>query len=109
MFEANTYWTCNVERHMFHKPYKDEFPNTPYAQLRPEPVATDTVYADTPDTDDDSTCTQIIATTESLVTDVYGMNLVSEFVRTMQDNIQERGVMDKLINDSAKTKISVEI
>ena len=38
-----------------------------------EPIATDTIYSDTPAIDSGATITQIFVGTESLVTDVYSM------------------------------------
>ena len=43
------------------------------AKRRDEPVATDTVFSDTPAIDGGQSCAQIYVGTETLVTDVYGM------------------------------------
>ena len=43
---------------------------------------------------------------ESLVADVYGLKTDKEFVNTLEDNIRERGAMDKLISDCAKAEMS---
>jgi len=74
-----------------------------------EPVATDTVYADTPAIDDGSTCAQIFVGRESLVTDVYGMKINKEFLNTLEDNIRCQGAMDKLISDRAQVETSKKV
>jgi len=74
-----------------------------------EPVATDTVYADTPAIDDGSTCAQIFVGRESLVTDVYGMKTDKEFINTLEDNIIHQGAMDKLLSDRAQVETSKKV
>jgi hypothetical protein len=64
---------------------------------RNEPVATDTVFSDTPAVDCGVTAAQIFVGRESLVADVYGLKTDKEFVNALEDNIRERGAMDKLI------------
>jgi hypothetical protein len=73
---------------------------------RNEPVATDTVFSDTPAVDSGVTAAQIFVGRESLVADVYGVKTDKEFVNTLEDNIRERGAMDKLISDCAKAEMS---
>jgi hypothetical protein len=82
--------TCNVKRHN-------------------EPVATDTVFSDSPTVDSGVTAAQIFVRRESLVADVYGLKTDKEFVNTLEDNTRERGAMDKLISDFAKAKMSVRV
>lgn len=64
---------------------------SPYPALnvhrRNEPVATDTVYSDTPAISGGETYAQIFVGTESLVTDVEGMKTDKQFVNTLEDNI----------------------
>ena len=55
---------------------------------RNEPVATDTVYSDTPAIDDGSTSAQIFVGTETLLTDVCGMKSDKQFVNTLEDNMR---------------------
>ena len=78
-------------------------------KLWSEPVPTDTVRYDTSATDDISTCVQIFAGGNNLVTDVYGMKTDKQFVNTLEDNIRKRGAMDKLILDSAQPEVSNRI
>jgi hypothetical protein len=73
---------------------------------RNEPVATDTVFSDTPAVDSGVTAAQIFVGRQSLVADVYGLKTDKEFVNTLEDNIRERGAMDKLISDCAKAETS---
>jgi hypothetical protein len=83
--------------------YKSPFPalNIP---RRHEPIATDTVYSDTPAIDSGATQAQFYVGTETYVTDVYGMKTDKEFVNTLNDQIRQRGAPDKLISDSAQVE-----
>ena len=45
----------------------------------------------------------------SLVTDVYPMHSISEFVNTLEDHIRARGAMDRLLTDSAAVEISQKV
>ncbi len=67
------------------------------------------VFSDTPAIDDGSTCAQIFVEHNSLVADVYGMKSEKQCVNTLEDNIQKRGAMDKLISDWAQLKISAKV
>ena len=60
-----------------------------------KPVATDTIYSNTHDIDDGSTCSQLFFGTNSLVSDVYGMKTDNQFVNTLEDNIHVRGKTSK--------------
>ena len=71
-----------------------------------EPVATDTVYADTPAIDDGSTCTQLFFGTKTYVMEVYGMKTDRQFINTLEDTIYSYGAMDKLVSDRAQVEIS---
>ena len=68
---------------------------------RHEPVATDTVFSDTPAVDS--------GVKQTLVADAYPMKSGKQFVNTLEDNIRRRGAMDKLLSDSAKTEISNKV
>jgi hypothetical protein len=76
---------------------------------RNEPVATDTVFSDTPAVDSGVTAAQIFVGRDSLVADCYGIKTDKEFVNTLEDNIRERGAMDKLISDCAKAEMSLRV
>jgi hypothetical protein len=73
---------------------------------RNEPVATDTVFSDTPAVDSGVNAAQIFVGRESLVVDAYGLKIDKEFVNTLEDNIRERGAMDKLVSYCAKAETS---
>jgi hypothetical protein len=66
---------------------------------RSEPVATDTIHADTPAIDNGSKCAQIFVGRDTLVTDIYNMKTDKEFVYTLEDNIHIKGAMSQLISD----------
>ena len=66
-----------------------------------QPVATDTVYFDTPAIDGRFTAVQFFVGTESLVCNIYPMKMDKQFVNVLQDNIRRRGAMLKLISDRA--------
>ena len=88
--------------------------SSPYPALnirrRNEPVATDTVYAETPAVASGG-CdrAQIFVGRKSLVIDVFGMSSDAQFVNTLEDEIRKRGAMDLLISDSARVEISTRV
>jgi hypothetical protein len=90
------------------KTYRSPFPACNVHQ-RSEGVATDTVYAETPAIDDGATIAQFFVDTDSLVCDVYSMKTDKQFVNALQDNIQHRGAMTKLISDHAQVEISKKV
>jgi hypothetical protein len=67
------------------------------------------VFSDSPADNSGATAAQIFVGRESLVADVYGLKTDNEFVNTLEDNICERGAMDKLISDCAKVKTSERV
>ena len=88
--------------------WKTRFPAC-NVRRRNEAVATDTVFSDTPAVDSGVKAAQIFIGRTSLVADVYGIKTDKEFVNTLEDNIRERGAMDKLISDSARAETSTRI
>jgi hypothetical protein len=90
---------------LLQKHYKSPFPAA-NIHRRDEPIATDTVYSDTPAVDSGYTCAQFFCGTESLVCDVYGMKTDSQFINTLQDNIRTRGAPKSLISDRAQVEVS---
>ena len=76
---------------------------------RHEPVATDTVFSDTPAVDSCVKQAQVFVGRDTLVADAYPMKSGKQFVNTLEDNIRRRGAMDKLLSDSAKTEISNKV
>ncbi len=90
------------------KHYKSPYPAL-NVRRRDESVATDTVFSDTPAIDGGETCAQIFVGIDTLVTDVYGMKSEKQFVNTLEDNIRERGAMNRLISDRAQVEISARV
>jgi hypothetical protein len=76
---------------------------------RNEPVATDTVFSDTPAVDSGFTAVQLFVGRHFLVADAYGMKTDKEFVNTLEDNIREQGAMDKLVSDRAKAEMGSHV
>ena len=91
----------------------DSFPMKRHLKSRSprkhKPVATDTIFSDTPAVDSHVKQTQVFVGRHSLVADVYPMKSGNQFVNTLEDNIRRRGAMDKLLSDSAKTEISKKV
>jgi len=73
---------------------------------RNEPVATDTIKAQVPAVDDGSTMAQLFIGQKLLVSDAYGVKTDAAFVNTLEDNICQRGAMDKLISNGAQAELS---
>jgi len=73
---------------------------------RNEPVATDTIKAQVPAVDDGSTMAQLFIGRKSLVSDAHGVKTDAAFVNTLEDNMRQRGAMDKLISDGAQAELS---
>ena len=69
---------------------------------RHEPVATDTVFSDTPAVDSCVKQAQVFA-------DAYPMKSGNKSVNTIEDNIRRRRAMDKHLSDSAKTELSKRV
>ena len=107
-FKLTTQYARTPASTILKKNFKSPFPAF-NVKRRHEPVATDTIYSNTPAIDDGSTSAQIFVGTETLVTDIYGMKNDKEFVNTLEDNIRKRGAMDKLISDRAQVEISKRV
>ena len=71
-----------------------------------EAVATDIIFSDTPAVDSGVTVAWILIGKSTLVADAYTMSTSKQFVSTLEDNIQFRGAMTKLISDYAQVEIS---
>ena len=76
---------------------------------RHEPVATDTVYSDTPAIDSGVKMAQLFIGKASFISDIYPMRSGKQFVNTLEDNIIRHSAMDKLISDSPKNEISHKV
>jgi septum formation inhibitor MinC len=71
-----------------------------------EPVATDTIYFDTPAIDCGITSAQLFIGTKTRNADVYPIKSNKQFVNTLLDNITQCGAPTKLIRDRAQVEIS---
>jgi septum formation inhibitor MinC len=74
-----------------------------------EPVATDTIYSDTPAIDCGITSAQLFVGTKTHTADVYPIKSDKEFVNTLLDKITQRGAPTKLISDRAQVEISERV
>jgi hypothetical protein len=90
------------------KHYKSQYPalNVPRCN---DPVATDTVYSDTPAIDGGETSAQFFIGTESLGCNVYGMKTDKQFVNTLEDNMRKWGAISKLVSDLSQVEISKQV
>jgi septum formation inhibitor MinC len=79
--------------------------------MRPcdEPVATDTIYSDTPAIDCGFTSAQLFVGTKTHTADVCPIKSDKQFVNTLLDNITQRGAPNKLISDRAQVQISERV
>ena len=106
--DRTTQWGVSLDSFPMKRHLKSRNPalNVP---RRHEPVATDTIFSDTPAVDSGVKQAQVFVGRDSLVADVYPMKSGKQFVNTLEDNIRRRGAMDKLLSDSANTEISKKV
>ena len=104
--EQSTQWGVSIPNTFPMKKHLQSRNPAPYIPRRHEPVATDTVFSDTPLVDSGVKQAQVLGI---LVADAYTTKSVKQFVNTLEDNIRRRGAMDKLLSDSAKTEISNKV
>ena len=104
-FNATTAYARSTHTIPLRRHFMSRFPAL-NVHRRHEPVATDTVFSDTPAVDDGATFAQLFVGRNSLVTDVYPMKSIKQFVNTLEDNVRKRGAMDKLVSDRAQLEIS---
>jgi hypothetical protein len=76
---------------------------------RDEPVATNTIYSDTPAIDCGVTSAQLFVGTKTHTADVYTIKSNRQFVNTLLDNITQCGTPTKLISDRAQVEISERV
>jgi hypothetical protein len=74
-----------------------------------EPVATDTIYSDTPAIDCGFTSAQLFVGTKTHTADVYPIKYDKQFVNMLLDNITQCGTPTKLISDRAQVEISEHV
>ena len=106
-FLATTQRAKNLFRVPMRKHFRARWPafNVP---RRDEPVATDSIFSDTPAHNGGEVAAQLYVGTKSLVGDLEPMRAETDiaFVRTLEDNIRKRGAMAKLISDRAANETS---
>ena len=107
-FDKSTQWAVAITRFPMRKHIKSRFPALNITR-RNEPVATDTIFSDTPAIDSGVKIAQIFIGKDTLVADIYPMRSEKQFVNTLEDNIRNRGAMHKLISDYAKVEISNKV
>ena len=107
-FEATTQYYRTPMGTYLKKRYKSPFPACNVTR-RDEPVATDTVYSNTPAIENGATAAQFFVGTKTLVCDIYPMKTDKQFVNVLLDNIRRRGAMTKLISDRAQVEISNKV
>jgi hypothetical protein len=107
-FEVTTQYARGRVSDTLKQHWRSRFPAC-NVKRRNEPVATDTIFSDTPAVDSGVTAAQIFVGRDTLVADCYGLKTDKEFVNTLEDNIRERGAMDKLISDCAKAEMSLRV
>ena len=95
--------STHLKRH-----FKSPFP-AHNVHRRSEPIATDTVYSNTPAVDNGAKYAQFFVGTESMVCDVFPMKTDKQFVNTLEDIIRRRGAPTKLVSDSAQVEISKKV
>ena len=107
-FKNTTQWGVSVGTYPMKRYLKSRNPalNVP---RRHEAVATDTVYSDISAVDSSVKQAQLFVGKESFVSDIYPMRSGKQFVNTLEEYIQKRGAMDKLISDSANNEISHKV
>jgi septum formation inhibitor MinC len=72
---------------------------------RDEPVATNTIYSNTPAIDCGITSAQLFVGTKTHTADVYPIKSNKQFVNTLLDNITQWGAPTKLISNCAQVEI----
>jgi hypothetical protein len=76
---------------------------------RDEPVATDTIYSDTPAINCGITSAQLLVGTKTHTADVYPIKSDKQFVIMLLDNITQCRAPTKLISDRAQVEISEHV
>ena len=106
--EVTTQWGATTNYVPMRKTLKSRNPvlNIP---RRHEPVATDTIYSDTPAIGSGVTKAQLFVGKESLVADIYPLLNGAHFIHALEDNIRFRDAMDKVISDGAQNEISKKV
>jgi hypothetical protein len=107
-FERTTQLACMPMSTIVKKHYKSPNPAL-NVHPRDEPVATNTIYSDTPVIDCGITTAQLFVGTKTHTADVYPIKSNKQFVNTLLDNITQCGAPTKLISNRAQVEISERI
>ena len=107
-FEAITQYYRTSMGTYLKKRYKSPF-SACNVHKRNEPVATNTVYSDTPANGSGVTAAQFFAGTSSMVCDIYPMKTDKQFLNVLLDNIKHKAAMTKLISDRLQVEISNKV
>ena len=107
-FEATTQMGRAILHWPMRKHYKSRNPALNVSR-RAEAVATDTIYSDIPAINGGQRYVQLFVGRDSLLTDVYPLKSIKEFVNSLEDNIRYRGAMDRLLSDHAAVEISKKV
>jgi septum formation inhibitor MinC len=76
---------------------------------RDEPVATNTIYSDTPAINCGVTSAQLFVGTKTHTADVYPIKSDKQFVNTLLDNITQCSAPTRLISNGAQVEISEHV
>jgi hypothetical protein len=108
-FEATTQYARSgwITGHIY-ETHKSPFPAL-NVRRRNEPVATNTIYADTPAIDDGSMAAQFYVGIDTKFCSAYGVKTDRDFSKTLMDVIRKHGAMGKLISDRAQAEISKKV
>jgi hypothetical protein len=104
-FKHTTQLACMPMSTILKKQYKSPNPAL-IVHPRDEPVATDTIYSNTPGIDCGITSAQLFVGTKTNTADVYPIKSNKQFVNTLLDNITQHGAPTKLISNCAQVEIS---
>jgi hypothetical protein len=107
-FKRTTQLACMPLSTIFKKWYKSLNPALNVCP-RDEPVATDTMYSDTPAIDCGITSAQLFVGTKTHTADVYPIKSDKHFVNTLLDNITQCSAPTKLISDRSQVEISERV
>jgi hypothetical protein len=107
-FKHTTQLTCMPMSTILKKQYKSPNPALNVCP-RDEPVATDTIFSDTPAIGCGITSAQLFVGTKTHTADVYPIKSNKQFVKKLLDNITQRGAPTKLISDHAQVEISEHV
>ena len=78
-------------------------------QRRDEDVASDVVFSDIPAVDGGQTAGVVFVGTKTDVVDAYPIKSEKQFINTLEDNVRERGAMNRLISDRAQVEIGERV